>query len=252
MTFEDHFSKLAAAYAAHRPGYPPALFQYLAALAPARDLAWDCATGNGQAAVALAEQFEQVIATDASAEQIARAFAHERVTYRVEPAEQTSFAAGTVALTTVGTAVHWFDFDAFYREVRRVSMPRAILAVWTYHLTQIDPAIDAYIEHYYRHTLAGFWAERIAYLEARYQTLPFTFPEIEPPPFEARAQWTLDDLLGFLSSWSGTRNYLEDRGRHPLLEILEPLQQAWGDPQQERLVRWPLHLRVGRVSPDSL
>ena len=249
MGFEDHFSELAAAYAAHRPGYPQALFEYLASLAPGRALAWDCGTGNGQAAVALAQYFEQVSATDASARQIEQAFAHERVRYAVEAAEHTSIAAGSVDLTTVGTAVHWFDFEAFYAEVRRVSKPGAVLAVWTYHLPLIEPAVDACLERYYRQTLAGYWPERIRYLEERYRTLPFPFTEIETPPFEARATWNLAALLGFLSSWSAARNYAEQQGRHPLHEIMDELQRAWGDAEQERLVRWPLHLRVGRVAP---
>jgi SAM-dependent methyltransferase len=245
--FEDHFSRLADQYAAHRPGYPEALFDYLASLAPDRRLAWDCGTGNGQAAVALADYFEKVMATDASAEQIANAFAHERVHYAVEPAEKTSLLEGSVDLVTVGVAVHWFDFDAFYAEVRRVTKPGGVLAVWTYHLPVIEPAVDACLERYYRRTLAGYWPERIRYLEERYRTLPFPFGEIEAPPFEAKAAWQLEELVGFLSSWSATRKYAEREGRHPLPDIMDELEEAWGDAAQERVVRWPLHMRVGRI-----
>lgn len=245
--FEDHFSRLAEAYAAHRPGYPEALFEYLASLAPGRELAWDCGTGNGQAAVALAAFFEQVVATDASAAQIENAFAHERVRYAVEPAEETSIGARSVDLVTVGTAVHWFEFDAFYAEVRRVTEANAVLAVWTYHLPVIEPDVDACLERFYRETLAGYWPERIRYLEERYRTLPFPFTEIDPPPFEARARWNLDELLGFMSSWSATRKYAEQEGKHPIPDILDELTSAWGAEEKKRLVRWPLHLRVGRV-----
>lgn len=246
--FEDHFSRLADAYAAHRPGYPQALFAHLASLAPGRELAWDCGTGNGQAAVALAAFFGQVYATDASEEQIAKAFVHERVQYAVEAAENTSLADDSVDLVTVGTAVHWFNFEGFFDEVRRVTKPGGVLAVWTYHLPIIEPAVDACLERYYRETLAGYWPERIRYLEDRYRTLPFPFTEIEAPPFEAQATWRLDELVGFLSSWSATRNYAQQNERHPLPEIMDELQEAWGEPDQPRLVRWPLHLRVGKVS----
>jgi SAM-dependent methyltransferase len=249
MTFEDHFSEQAKLYAQSRPTYPPALFAYLASLAPARDLAWDCGTGNGQAALELAEHFRQVVATDASAEQIENAFPHERVTYRVEAAEETSFAPHSVDLTTVGTAVHWFDFDAFYAEVRRVTKPGGVLAVWTYHLAIVEPAVDDLLERYYRQTLAGYWPERIRYLEERYRTLPFPLTEIDPPPFEMEADWDLNALLGFLNSWSATRRFLESEGRHPLVPLKDKLQEAWGDPEQKRHVRWPLHFRIGRVSP---
>ena len=129
MPFRDFFSSQSKEYAKHRPGYPEAMFDYLASLAPSREFAWDCGTGNGQAALALVERFQHVIATDASAVQIENAFPHERIEYRIEPSEKTSIPANSVDLITVGTAVHWFDFDPFYAEVRRVGKPDAILAV---------------------------------------------------------------------------------------------------------------------------
>lgn len=247
MGFEDHFSEQAEQYAQHRPGYPTALFDYLASLAPSRALAWDCGTGNGQTAIQLVQQFQQVIATDASAEQIAKAFPHERVDYRVEPAEKTSIETRSVDLVTVSTAVHWFDFDAFYDEVRRVGKPGAILAVWTYHLPVIETAVDQCLERYYRQTLAGYWPERIRYLEERYRTLPFPFAELDPPPFTIEAEWDLNDIIGFLASWSGTRRYLAQEGRHPIGEILDELRESWGEETQKRPIRWPLSLRVGRL-----
>jgi len=90
MSFKDHFSKQAADYARFRPRYPREMFEYLGRIAPSRALAWDCATGNGQAAVGLAAVFERVIATDASEKQIANAEPHERVEYRVAPAEESA------------------------------------------------------------------------------------------------------------------------------------------------------------------
>jgi SAM-dependent methyltransferase len=247
MPFQDHFSRLAQNYARSRPLYPSAIYQYLAGIAPGQGLAWDCATGNGQAAVALAEYFEQVAATDASAKQIEQAFPHPRVVYRVEPAETTSLAPGTVDLVTVGTAVHWFDFDGFYAEVQRVSRPGGILAVWTYFFPQIDPDVDALIDHLYWKVLNGYWPERIRYLENKYQTLPFPFAEIEPPPFVMEADWSLKQLLGFIASWSGTQKYQEQTGRQPIEVIMPDLGAAWGPEEQVRHIRWPLYFRIGRL-----
>ena len=247
MKFQDHFSEQAAQYAEHRPTYPDALFDYLVSIAPAQESAWDCGTGNGQAAVALAERFRQVIATDASAEQIENAFAHERVEYRVEPAEATTIAPNSIDLITVGTAVHWFDFDAFYDEVRRVGKPRTVLAVWTYFFPIIEPTLDQWVQRYYHETLHGFWPERIHYLEARYRALPFPFAEIEPPAFFMEATWDLRDFIGFLASWAATRKYLEANGEHALDGVLAELEEAWGPERQRRAIRWPLHFRIGRL-----
>lgn len=244
--FEDHFSSHSEQYSQSRPKYPDAIYAYLASLAPARSLAWDCGTGNGQAAIGLAAHFERVHATDASAEQIAHAYPHERVDYRVEPAEHVSLADLSTDLVTVAVAIHWFNFDEFYREVRRVLKPAGILAAWTYHLPEISPEIDPLLDRYYRDTLNGYWPERIRYLEERYKTLPFPFEEILPPPFVMEVNWTLTQLAGFLNSWSATQRYQAQKGHHPLELIWDQLCAAWGDEDQARLIRWTLHFRIGR------
>ncbi len=246
-SFEDHFSKGARDYARYRPQYPGELFAYLASISPGRRLAWDCGTGNGQAALELARHFERVVATDASADQIAQAFLHERVDYRVERAEDVSLEDGSVDLVTVATAVHWFDLEPFYQAVRRVARPGGILAVWMYHLPVIDPAIDSILAHYYNDVVGGFWPERFHYMADRYQTLPFPFEELKPPAFQMQADWELGHLTGFLSSWSATRRYHEERGQHPLELIWPELSEAWGEPGLRRSIRWQISLRIGRI-----
>lgn len=247
MNFEDHFSRAAHDYARHRPSYPDELFSYLASVSPGLGLAWDCGTGNGQAALALAEHFERVVATDASADQITHAFHHDAIEYRVEPAENVSLATGSVDLVTVAIAVHWFDLDAFYREVRRVLRDRGILAAWTYHLPTIETDVDRIVRTYYGDVLRGYWPERIHYVDKRYETLPFPFEALIPPSFQMRTGWNLDRLIGFLDSWSATRRFEDENGRHPLRMIWEDLTAAWGDADQTRDVDWPIHLRIGRV-----
>lgn len=247
MQFEDHFSRGAGDYARFRPTHPPALFEYLASVAPGRALAWDCATGNGQAAVALAGRFERVVATDASRDQIAHAVEHERVEYRVEPAEAVSLGDASADLVTVAVAIHWFDFDRFYAEVRRVVRPRGILAAWTYFLPTIEPQIDRLLRRVGTEVLAGYWPPRFRYVENEYRTLPFPLEELDAPRFELEAAWTLDQLLGFVGSWSGTSRFVDATGRQPVEEVRAELRDAWGDPRRRRAIRWPCHLRVGRI-----
>ena len=246
MRFEDHFSKQAETYAQYRPRYPIELYAYLAEQSPGHGLSWDCATGSGQAALGLAAFFDQVIATDASAEQIRQAAPHERVAYRVEPAEETSLAPGSVDLVTAAVAVHWFDFERFYQEVLRVAKPGGILAAWTYHRPWISPAVDALLVRLEMDILGPYWPERIRYLQEHYLTLPFPFEELAPPPFTMQADWTLEQLFGFFNSWSAVRRYQEEHGTHPLDGIWEAFQDAWGAAETKN-IRWPLYLRVGRV-----
>jgi ubiquinone/menaquinone biosynthesis C-methylase UbiE len=244
--FEDHFSRQSQTYAQYRPTYPAQIYAYLASLTPEHALAWDCGTGNGQAALGLAEHYQKVHATDASADQIKLAYPHDRVEYHVEPAEHVSLPGSSADLVTVAVAIHWFQFDDFYREVRRVLKPEGILAAWTYHLTEISPQVDPLIERYYRKILAAYWPERIRYLEEKYRTIPFPFEEITPPPFAMEAMWDLNQFAGFLDSWSATQRYQAQHGHHPLEMLWPELVDAWGAENQARLVRWPLHFRIGR------
>ena len=249
--FEDHFSGHSKKYAQSRPRYPEEIYAYLASIAPNRSLAWDCGTGNGQAALGLAQHFDNVYATDASAEQISHAYPHEKVKYQAEPAEYVSLRDSSVDLVTVAVAIHWFSFDEFYPEVKRVLKPEGILAAWTYSLTKISPEIDVLIEQYYGEILNGYWPERIHYLEEKYETLPFPFEEIIPPSFTMEIHWNLIQFAGFLDSWSATQRYKTQMGQHPLERIWNRLVDAWGDENKTRLVRWPLYFRIGRNVPGA-
>jgi SAM-dependent methyltransferase len=245
-SFEDHFSQHSETYAQFRPIYPTEIYAFLASLTTEHSLAWDCGTGNGQAALGLAEYFDKVHATDASADQIKLAYPHPKVDYHVEPAEAVSLPDSSVDLITVAVALHWFNFDDFYREVKRVLKPRGVIAAWTYNLTEISPQVDPLIERYYRKILAAYWPERIRYLEERYKTIPFPFEDITVPHFSMEATWDLRQFAGFLDSWSATQRYKTQEMRHPLEIIWDELVQAWGGEDQPRLVRWPLHFRIGR------
>jgi len=244
--FEDHFSRQSQLYAQYRPQYPEEIYAYLASIAPGHSLAWDCGTGNGQAAIGLAKYFDKVYATDASAEQISRSYQHSNVEYQVESAEHVSLADSSVDLVTVSVAIHWFNFDEFYREVKRVLKPDGTLVAWTYSFTEISPEIDLLIKQYYYEILNGYWPKRIHYLEEGYKTLPFPLEEIVPPSFAMTATWNLNQYAGFLDSWSATQRYKEQKGQHPLQVIWEKLSVAWGN--DTRIVRWPLYFRIGKNS----
>jgi SAM-dependent methyltransferase len=173
------------------------------------------------------------------------------VEYHVEPAEHVSLDGSSADLVTVAVAIHWFNFDEFYREVRRVLKPGGVLAVWTYSFTEISPAVDQVVRQYYYETLRGFWPERIHYLEEKYETLPFPFEEITSPSFVMERDLTLAQYAGFLDSWSATQRYREQKGHHPLEIIWDQLSAAWGNEGAPRLVRWPLYFRIGRNTPAA-
>ena len=248
MAFQDHFSRQSAKYTEFRPHYPAALFEYLASLPAGRNQAWDCGTGNGQAAVDLAPYFSAVIATDPSQRQIASAVAHPNVRYLIATAEDCPLADRSVDLVTVAQAVHWFDRPAFYRQVERVARPGGILAVWCYALAKITPQIDRIVWYLYEDVLGTYWPPDRALVMEGYSTIEFPFEEITPPLFEMTAEWSLHDLIGYLGTWSSTQHYIARHGDDPVAAIAAELKSAWGSADDRRRVEWPLYLRVGRIN----
>ena len=245
--FRDHFSSVAARYAAFRPRYPKELFSYLASIAPGKELAWDCACGNGQATADLAGHFAKVVGTDGSAEQISAAKAHSKIEYRVAPAERSGLVDGSVDLVTVAQALHWLPLDAFYAEVRRVLKGRGIFAVWSYGATKIDSEpVDELVQDFHYNRIGPYWPPGREHVEEGYRSLPFPFSEITTPKFEMTARWNLEQLIGYFSSWSGTQRYTEALGKSPLPQLEAELLTVWGDPSVPRLITWPLTLRCGR------
>lgn len=246
MQFHDHFSTLARRYADFRPHYPAELFAYVASVASARGVVWDCACGNGQASLGLADHFQRVIATDASEKQIVAAKAHPRIEYRVASAETSGLAEASVDAVTVAQALHWFNLDAFYTEAKRVLRPGGVLAFWSYGISKIDhgPA-DELFQDFYWNVVGPYWPPERKIVEEGYQTLPFPFKELQPPPITMKTRWTLPELIGYLSTWSGVKRYVEARGESPLPQFEAQMLLAWENPEIRREITWPLSMRAG-------
>jgi SAM-dependent methyltransferase len=245
--FKDHFSSASDRYAAYRPDYPAALFAWLAGLCTERELAWDCATGSGQAALGLAPHFRRVVATDASAEQIRHAAPHPLIDYRVAPAEASGLADHGVDLVTVAQAAHWFDLPHFYAEAARVLKPGGAIALWGYGRMLLPGEMDALFQRFYTETVGPYWPPERALIDDAYRSLDFPFTEIQSPAFAIEVEWTLPRLLDYLSTWSAVKRYQAARGRDPLPALLAELHSLWGDPEAARALQWPLFLRAGRV-----
>lgn len=248
-TFRDHFSEVAAEYATYRPHYPQALFDFLAERAPARTRAWDCACGNGQATIDLAARFEHVIATDPSAAQIAEAPAHPRIEWRVASGERSGILSDSCDLVTVAQALHWLDIDAFFVEAARVARREGLVAIWSYGDARFDePGLDALVKQFARTTVGPYWPPQRHLVDEGYRSVQMPFEEIDVPAFEMMERWTLEQLVGYVRTWSATNRYRDAKNEDPVPELHAKLRAVWPDPAQRKRVWWPLSVRVGRVN----
>ncbi len=243
----DHFSAHAQNYARFRPTYPDELFLWLATLCPERALAWDCGTGNGQAALGLAAHFTKIHATDLSPEQLKQASARDNIHYQPGAAEDSGLPDQSANLVTVAQALHWFDHERFYPEVLRVLKPGGVFAAWTYRLLDAEPAINAVVAHFHSQTVGPWWPTERRWVDSGYQGLPFPFDELEVPEFFMERLWTLAQMLDYLRTWSATQRYIKECGTDPTHALMTELLPVWGDPEQPKRIAWPLAVRCGRL-----
>jgi hypothetical protein len=247
--FKDNFSAQSKKYSFSRPTYPDELFRFLADLTANHDLAWDCATGNGQAAIELCKYFDKVIASDASEKQIQNRFERKNILYRVFPAEKADIPNNSVDLITIAQGLHWFDLEQFYSEAKRVAKKDAIIAAWSYTMHKITPEIDRISDrlNFGGDILGNYWAQEIRYVKDDYKTIPFPFEEIPTPKFSITTQWNLIQLLNYLDTWSAVQKYRLEENTDPLILIKNEIQPYWKNDLEVKPVTWEINLKIGKI-----
>ncbi|WP_028296631.1 class I SAM-dependent methyltransferase [Olivibacter sitiensis] len=243
---KDNFSAQSDKYAKYRPTYPSEFFDYLNSLVPTKQNAWDCGTGNGQVAIRLAETFDKVFATDISQPQINNALRADNITYTVQPAEKTDFENQFFDLIVIAQAIHWFDFEQFYSEVRRTAREHALICVVGYGRIEISDLIDQIIADFYENVIGMYWDKERKYIDENYATIPFPFEEIQTPNFANKLPWTLDHLIGYLNTWSAVKHFIKQNGYNPIDELQDEIGKYWNK-EEIKEVTFPLLLRVGNI-----
>jgi SAM-dependent methyltransferase len=239
---KDRFSSHANQYAQFRPTYPPALYDFIYEHVHQFDVAWDCGTGNGQAARELSKKFQNVFATDISQKQIENAYRAKNIFYSIA-SEQSSFADHSTDLITVAQAAHWFDMELFSQEVKRVLKPNGKIAVWGYGLLTMNTEIDRVINHFYKIVIGEFWDKERRHIDEHYANLYFPFKEIQSPPFTISVLWSIDEFEGYITTWSAVQNYISVHGENPVDKLIEAITPHWKDKKQ--IVTFPVFLRLG-------
>ena len=243
---KDNFSTQSDQYAKFRPHYPEALYAFMTNLLREKNQAWDCGTGNGQVASVLSRYFKAVYASDISKKQMEQAPVIENIHYLTLTAGEPYFPDQFFDLITVAQAIHWFDFDKFYKEVHRTLKPGGLMAVIGYGLTRVSPKVDKAIDHFYQNIVGPYWDPERKYLDEGYQTIPFPFEEINCPEFKIAEEWTLDHFIGYLKTWSAVKHFEAKNGFNPVDDFTQELQSAWGTENIKRKVSFPLLTRIGK------
>ncbi|TYP97476.1 methyltransferase family protein [Tenacibaculum adriaticum] len=241
----DKFSKQAAIYKKFRPTYPAELFDFIYSKCSNKDVAWDCGTGNGQVASILAESFKKVYATDISEKQIQNATRKENIFYSVDRAEKTSLPSNSIDLITVGQAMHWFDFAAFNKEAKRVLKPNGIIAIWSYGLLRVNTKINEIIDNFYTNIVGKYWNVERRHIDNNYDSIQFDFDEINiSEKFQIQVTWSLEQLKGYINTWSSVQNYMEqNNGNNPVDELIKEIAKEWKTDVKQ--ITFPIFLRIG-------
>lgn len=244
----DNFSGQAETYARYRPSYPDEMYAFIFQHVQERKTAWDCATGSGQVSGKLAESFEKVYATDISSEQMKYAPQKANIEYLQAPAEDSGLPDKVFDLITVAQAIHWFDFEEFYKEVRRTAKPGSLFSVIGYGMIRVDKETDPLLEKFYDEMFGTYFSKSRAYIRNRYQNIPFPFEEVSAPNFQIGYRWGIEELEGYFNSWSAVQKFKERDGYNPVNGFLPKLQTTanWKTGEKREVV-FPIFMRMGKI-----
>lgn len=244
---KDLFSAQANEYAKFRPVYPPELIEYIVSFCREKETAWDCATGNGQAAVLLSSHFKKVQATDISKTQIKNATSKENIEYSISPAENTLFADNSFDLITVAQAYHWFNWELFRQEVMRVGKPGSVIAVWMYNLlTTHDEAVDKLLRDFHDNIVGPYWDAERKYVDENYKDVEFKYELLHVKSFYIKTEWSLHHFFGYLTTWSAVKNFEKQHGYSPVDKIETLLKALWKE-DEIKPISFPVVLKLGRI-----
>jgi len=190
-----------------------------------------------------------VIASDPSQAQLDAAERHPKVDYRCAKAEQSGITDASVDLAVAAQAAHWFDWPRYVAEVARVTRPGALVALVSYGIMDVPGKVGAILGRYYVEAAGPYWPAGREHVENGYRDLAWPWPAVEAPKIDMTAEWTRDELVGYVSSWSATAKMVDALGPAKFEQLRDQLAQVWPD-DEKRTVRWPLAIRLARRSME--
>ncbi|KAG7561637.1 S-adenosyl-L-methionine-dependent methyltransferase [Arabidopsis thaliana x Arabidopsis arenosa] len=252
--------KQADEYLNARPKYPTIWYKVLAGRTSNHKVAWDVGTGNGQAAIGVAEYYEKVVATDINESQLQRAMKHPKVTYHHTPSSMSDDdlvtllgGENSIDIIIAAQALHYFDLKRFYPIVKRVLRKQGgIIAVWVYNDLIITPKVDSIMKRLVDSTLP-FRNPTMNLAFDGYRTIEFPFKNIRmgtqgrPKALDIPHKLSLNGFLGFLKSWQPLVK-AKEQGEDLLTScMIDEFKEAWGDDKQVKNVFYKAYMLAGKL-----
>ncbi|MEL0637130.1 methyltransferase domain-containing protein [Marinomonas sp. TI.3.20] len=234
-------------YSRARPTYPAELYYWLSHQVKSSGVVWDAACGTGQASIDLAAYFDKVEASDISESQIAEATPHRKVHYQVFPSEKTNYPDHYFDAVCIGHALHWFDLDLFWQEVKRVLKPGGLLVCWGYNWLTVGEQEDLVISEHVLSHLSSYWPVQSRLLWNQYRDIQFPFEPIDVPKFDLYCNWSVSQTMDFIRSWTAAQLLIQDEGDDFLVQANTVLRSVWSDPLHKKQIHLPFFVRAGRM-----
>ena len=248
MTAKNYFEEKGDEYSQYRPTYPDRLGTLLAQLCQNNEHALEIGCGSGQLSGVLAKNFDVVIATDPSIEQISNAQPYDRVHYQEGSAEKIEMPNNSVDLIVAAQSAHWFDLPNFYEQVKKIGKDQAILALISYGVFSMAGEVGKRFSDFYWQEIHQFWPPERKHIEQGYQSFDFPFAELSLPKLSIERHWTIPQMLGYIETWSAVR-IARKSDNSSLLEILKrDISSMNSDSDETYRIEWPIVGRVGKLS----
>lgn len=161
----------------------------------------------------------------------------------------------SIDVVTIAQAIHWFDLPSFYKQVKWVlKKPHGVIAAWCYTVPEVNDSVDAVLQQFYRISTGPYWEPQRKLVDQKLSSIDFPFEPVDgvdhtgPFQFVAERSMVFDNYLTYLRSWSAYQTARE-KGLELLSDdVIEEFKRAWAENgEDQKVVKYPIYLRIGRV-----
>lgn len=220
-------------YSKFRPTYPKALLDiltgYLVRSGSDQDTVVDIGCGSGQSTFYLQDSFKHCIGVDISKAQVQEAQKKceemhcKNVEFRVGNGMDLPMETASANAVTIAQAWHWMaNLEKFYSECKRILKPHGCLAVYGYGNVHLKNELcNQLVRDFYKNTLTGCWHKERCHIDNEYAEVDLPFSNVERHDIEMPKTYTVEDFIGYVSTWSGYEKYCAINPNNTVLQDLQ-------------------------------